>query len=104
MYGFVVTYEIWGGGGVLIGLMLGIVGIVPLEIIAASWHSEWVIVAEGDARDGIADQGHDQHVRSRRQFRYSEHVGELLVAQPVPRRRRWPAVVWVLLAFSDENR
>src|SRR5260221_1752614 len=46
MYGFVVTYEIWGGGGVLIGLMLGIVGIVPLGIIAASWHSEWVIVAE----------------------------------------------------------
>jgi hypothetical protein len=46
MYGFVVTYDIWGGGGVLVGLMLGIVGIVPLGIIAASWHSEWVIVAE----------------------------------------------------------
>jgi hypothetical protein len=46
VYGFMVTYEIWGGVGVFIGLMLGIVGIVPLGIIAASWHSEWVIVAE----------------------------------------------------------
>lgn len=46
VYGFVVTYEIWGGVGVLIGLMLGIVGIVPLGIIAALWHSEWVIAAE----------------------------------------------------------
>jgi hypothetical protein len=46
VYGFMVTYEIWGGVGVFIGLVLGIVGIVPLGIIAASWHSEWVIVAE----------------------------------------------------------
>ena len=46
VYGFMVTYEIWGGVGVLIGLMLGIVGIVPLGIIAALWHSEWVIAAE----------------------------------------------------------
>jgi hypothetical protein len=43
--GFMVTYEIWGGVGMFIGLMLGIVGIVPLGIVAASWHSEWVIVA-----------------------------------------------------------
>jgi hypothetical protein len=46
VYGFMVTYEIWGGVGVFIGLMLGIVGIVPLGIIAAVWHSEWMIVAE----------------------------------------------------------
>jgi hypothetical protein len=46
MYGFTVTYQIWGGVGVFIGLILGIVGIVPLGIIAASLHSEWVIVAE----------------------------------------------------------
>lgn len=46
VYGFMVTYEIWGGVGVFIGLMLGIVGIVPLGIIAAAWHFEWVIVAE----------------------------------------------------------
>ncbi len=45
MYGFIVTYEIWGVGGVFTGLMLGIVGIVPLGIIAASWNSEWVVVA-----------------------------------------------------------
>ncbi len=46
VYGFAVTYEIWGGVGVFIGLILGIVGIVPLGIIAALSHAEWVIVAE----------------------------------------------------------
>jgi hypothetical protein len=46
VYGFMVTYEFWGGEGVFIGLILGIVGIVPLGIIAAAWHSEWMIVAE----------------------------------------------------------
>jgi len=46
MYGFMVTYEFWGGAGVFIGLMLGVVGIVPLGIIAAAWHFEWMIVAE----------------------------------------------------------
>ena len=40
------TYQIWGGVGVFIGLLLGIVGIVPLGIIAALSHTEWVIVAE----------------------------------------------------------
>jgi len=46
VYGFMVTYQIWGGEGVFCGLIMGIVGIVPLGIIAAAWHSEWVIVAE----------------------------------------------------------
>lgn len=46
VYGFAVTYEIWGGVGVFIGLILGIVGIVPLGIIAALSHAEWVVVAE----------------------------------------------------------
>ncbi len=46
LYGFMVTSEFWGSGGVFIGLMLGIVGIVPLGIIAALWHSEWLIVAK----------------------------------------------------------
>jgi hypothetical protein len=41
-----VVYQLWGGVGVFIGLILGIVGIVPLGIISASWHSEWLIVAE----------------------------------------------------------
>jgi hypothetical protein len=44
VYGFVATYEIWGGVGVFIGLILGIVGIVPLGIIAALSHAEWVII------------------------------------------------------------
>src|SRR5665811_16189 len=36
-----------------------------------------------EARDGVADQGYDQHIRSRRHLRYREHIGELLVGHPV---------------------
>jgi hypothetical protein len=45
VYGFMVTYAIWGGVGVFFGLILGIVGIVPLGIIAALWHSDWATAA-----------------------------------------------------------
>lgn len=46
LYGFLVTYMIWGVIGVLIGIGLGIVGVVPLGIIAAALHSQWSLVAE----------------------------------------------------------
>jgi hypothetical protein len=52
MYGFLVTYDLWGGGGVFIGLVLGGVGIVPLGIIAAALKGLWFIV--GDLVYGIA--------------------------------------------------
>ena len=46
MYGFLVTYEFWGGTGIFIGLLLGVVGVVPLEIIAAALHGIWYYVDE----------------------------------------------------------
>jgi hypothetical protein len=39
--GFLTTLEYWGGIGVFIGLFLGIVGIVPLGIIASVFHTDW---------------------------------------------------------------
>lgn len=46
MYGFLVTYELWGGIGIFIGLFLGVVGVVPLGIIAAALHGIWYYVGE----------------------------------------------------------
>src|SRR5208282_5476694 len=46
MYGFLVTFDLWGSIGVLFGLFLGVVGIVPLGMIAAALHALWSIVAE----------------------------------------------------------
>jgi hypothetical protein len=43
--GFVVTYTYWGPMGVLIGLFLGVVGIVPLGMIAAGFAFDWITVA-----------------------------------------------------------
>ena len=39
--GFLTTLQYWGGFGVAIGLVLGIIGIVPLGIIASAFHSDW---------------------------------------------------------------
>lgn len=46
MYGFLVTYQFWGGTGTFIGLLLGVVGVVPLGIIAAALHGTWYYVGE----------------------------------------------------------
>ena len=46
MYGFLVTYQFWGGTGIFIGLLLGVVGVVPLGIIAAALHGIWYYVGE----------------------------------------------------------
>ena len=39
--GFLTTLQYWGTIGVFIGLFLGIVGVVPLGITAAAFHSDW---------------------------------------------------------------
>lgn len=44
MYGLVVTYAIWGGFGLFIGLIMAGVGVVPLGIVAAMLHGEWQAV------------------------------------------------------------
>ena len=41
MLGFLTVYEYWGGFGVFIGLVLGVVGIVPLGILASLFHADW---------------------------------------------------------------
>jgi hypothetical protein len=46
MYGFLVTYDLWGAGGILAGLVLGFVGVVPLGMIAAALNGLWPVVAE----------------------------------------------------------
>jgi hypothetical protein len=41
LYGFLMTYGIWGGPGIAIGTLLVGVGVVPLGMIASALHSEW---------------------------------------------------------------
>jgi hypothetical protein len=44
MYGFLVTYDLWGGTGIFVGLLLGGIGVVPLAIIAAALKQMWTVV------------------------------------------------------------
>src|SRR5262249_7135038 len=39
--GFLTTYEYWGGLGVFVGLVIGVVGIAPLGILASIFHADW---------------------------------------------------------------
>jgi hypothetical protein len=41
-----VVYQLWGFIGLASGIILGIIGIVPLALIAAAMHSLWPIVRE----------------------------------------------------------
>jgi hypothetical protein len=44
MYSFIITFSLWGPGGVIIGLCLVGIGIVPLALIAATTHLLWPTV------------------------------------------------------------
>ena len=46
MYGWLITYSVLGGPGLVIGLLLAIVGIVPLGMIASAWKGLWFFVVE----------------------------------------------------------
>jgi len=46
IFGFLVTYELWGGSGVFVGMVLGFVGVVPMGIIASALKGLWIIVIE----------------------------------------------------------
>lgn len=39
--GFLVTLQYWGAIGVFVGVIMGIVGIVPLGMLASAFHSDW---------------------------------------------------------------
>jgi hypothetical protein len=43
-YGFVVAYNMWGWVGIIVGLVLAGVGIVPVAMVAAAFKFEWWIV------------------------------------------------------------
>jgi hypothetical protein len=46
LLGLMVTYHLWGIAGVLIGLVISGVGVVPLGIVAAALHGLWQPVGE----------------------------------------------------------
>jgi hypothetical protein len=43
-WGLAFTYEVWGTIGVIIGLVIAGVGIVPVAILAALLHGEWQVL------------------------------------------------------------
>jgi hypothetical protein len=46
MFGFLTTLTLWGGFGVVVGLFLGGVGLVPVGMLAALFHGEWGALGE----------------------------------------------------------
>jgi len=41
LYSVLIVYNIWGFGGLIAGIILGIVGIVPLALVATMMSSMW---------------------------------------------------------------
>jgi hypothetical protein len=41
IYGFAVTLSLWGMVGVVIGIFMGGVGVIPIGLLAAMFHSQW---------------------------------------------------------------
>lgn len=46
MLGLLSTYQSWGGLGVLIGLVLAFIGLVPLGMLAALFAGQWMLLAQ----------------------------------------------------------
>ncbi len=46
MYGLIVTYTLWGVGGVVAGLAIAGVGVVPFGIVAAAIDGLWPVAGE----------------------------------------------------------
>lgn len=46
MYGLIVTYTLWGVVGVIAGLAIAGVGVVPLGMVAAAWNDLWPVAGE----------------------------------------------------------
>ncbi len=44
--GFLVTLHYWGGIGVFFGVVMAVVGIVPLGMLASAFHSDWAAVGQ----------------------------------------------------------
>lgn len=41
LVGFVLTYFLWGAGGVVFGLFLAGIGVIPLGLLASAFHGVW---------------------------------------------------------------
>jgi hypothetical protein len=46
MLGLLSTYQSWGGLGVLIGLVLAFIGLVPLGMLAALFAGQWMMLMQ----------------------------------------------------------
>jgi hypothetical protein len=46
MWSFLLTYMLWGWAGLLLGLMLGGIGVVPLAMLATVYKAEWSIFGQ----------------------------------------------------------
>jgi TPR repeat protein len=44
--GFLLTLQYWGVFGVFVGVIMGVVGIVPLGMLASAFHSDWSAVGQ----------------------------------------------------------
>jgi hypothetical protein len=44
--GFLVTLQYWGAIGVFVGVIMGVVGIVPLGMLASAFHSDWSAISQ----------------------------------------------------------
>src|SRR6266849_3433528 len=80
-----IGYSVAGVAGALVATlaMCGPTAILAYYVSRRPAHRQGCNQRACNAGDGIADQGHNQHIRPRRQLRYREHVGELLVGHPV---------------------
>lgn len=46
MLGLLSTYQSWGGLGVLLGLVLAFIGLVPLGMLAALFAGQWMVLGQ----------------------------------------------------------
>jgi hypothetical protein len=41
MTGFILTYDLWGGIWIIVGMILGLVGVVPFGLLASAFAGQW---------------------------------------------------------------
>lgn len=46
VWSFLITYTLWGGFGLFLGLMLGGIGVVPLAMLATLFKGMWAILGQ----------------------------------------------------------
>ena len=46
VWSLLISYQIWGVAGIVVGLLLGGVGVVPIAVLATLFHGMWSMVSE----------------------------------------------------------